>query len=84
VRCAALVNIAIMRAFVHLRHALATHEELRKTIEQMERRYDSKFEVVLTANKQIREFPTRSKPRIGFHASQHDLKMANRCNRLVN
>jgi hypothetical protein len=59
---AARVNIAIMRAFVHLRHALATHEELRKTIEQMERRYDSKFEVVFTAIKQILEFPTRSKP----------------------
>jgi hypothetical protein len=29
-------NIAIMRAFVRLREMLATHEELRQKIEQME------------------------------------------------
>jgi hypothetical protein len=32
------VNIAIMRAFVELRRAVATNEELRKRIEQLERR----------------------------------------------
>jgi hypothetical protein len=41
------VNIATMRAFVELRRAVTTHEELRKKIEQMERRYDAKFEVVI-------------------------------------
>src|SRR5271157_5725237 len=33
------VNIAIMRAFVQLRSMLATHEELRRKIEEMERKY---------------------------------------------
>lgn len=41
------VNIAIMRAFVELRRAVATHEELRRKIEQLERRYDAKFESFL-------------------------------------
>jgi ORF6N domain len=47
------VNIAIMRAFVELRRAVATNEELRKRIEQLERRYDAKFEVVFSAIKQM-------------------------------
>jgi len=39
------VNIAIMRAFVQMRRAVATNEEFRKKIEQLERRYDAKFEI---------------------------------------
>jgi hypothetical protein len=62
------VNIAIMRAFVQIRRAAATHEELRKKIEQMERRYDAKFEVVFSAIKQMLEPPAAPKPGIGFHA----------------
>ena len=61
------VNIAIMRAFVELRRTIATHEELRKKIEQMERRYDSKFEIVFSAIKQMLEPPAKPKPGIGFH-----------------
>ena len=61
------VNIAIMRAFVELRRTIATHEELRKKIEQMERRYDSKFEIVFSAIKQMLEPSAKPKPGIGFH-----------------
>ncbi|HEY2823858.1 MAG TPA: ORF6N domain-containing protein [Candidatus Acidoferrum sp.] len=68
------VNIAIMRAFVELRRALATHEELRKKIEQMERRYDAKFEVVFSAIKQMLEPPPRTKSTIGFHPATKQLK----------
>jgi hypothetical protein len=32
------VNVAIMRTFVHLREMLATHEELRRKIDAMEKR----------------------------------------------
>ena len=37
------VNIAIMRAFLHVRAMLATHEDLRRKITEMEKRYDSNF-----------------------------------------
>ena len=67
------VNIAIMRAFVELRRALATHEELRKKIEAMERRYDSKFEVVFSAIKQMLEPPLKRKSAIGFHPAMKQL-----------
>jgi ORF6N domain len=68
------VNIAIMRAFVEMRRAMATHEELRTKIEQMERRYDAKFEVVFTAIKQMLEPQQKPKPTIGFHTTPKQLK----------
>jgi len=63
------VNIAIMRAFVHLRELLATHRDLARKIEELERKYDGKFTQVFDA---IRELMTssspdaQSRPRIGF------------------
>jgi hypothetical protein len=68
------VNIAIMRAFVELRRAVATHEELRRKVEKMERRYDAKFEVVFTAIKQMLERPPKPKVTIGFHTAPKPLK----------
>ena len=40
------VNIAIMRAFLQLRAMLATHQDLRRKINEMEKRYDAKFHAV--------------------------------------
>jgi hypothetical protein len=63
------VNIAIMRAFVHLRELLATHKDLARKLEELERKYDGKFALVFDA---IRELMTPSpereiaRPRIGF------------------
>jgi hypothetical protein len=68
------VNIAIMRAFVELRRALATHQELRKKIEAMERRYDARFEVVFTTIKQMLDPPAKPKSTIGFHTAPKQLK----------
>ena len=60
-------NIAIMRAFVRLREMLVTHEELRQKIEQMEKRYDAKFQIVFATIKEMLETPVRPKRSIGFH-----------------
>ncbi len=43
------VNIAIMRAFVRLRELLASHKELSRRLEELERRYDAQFKVVFDA-----------------------------------
>lgn len=37
------VNIAIMRAFVQLREILATHKDLARKLEVMEKKYDAQF-----------------------------------------
>ena len=63
------VNIAIMRAFVQLRSLLATHDELRRKIEEMERKYDARFQAVFATIKQMLEMPIPSKRQIGFHAA---------------
>ena len=62
------VNIAIMRAFLQLRAMLATHEDLRRKISEMEKRYDAKFHAVFATLRQMLETPIPSQRQIGFHA----------------
>jgi hypothetical protein len=64
------VNIAIMRTFVQLREMLTTNQELRKKIEEMEKRYDTKFQIVFSAIKRMLEAPKPTKYAIGFHAGK--------------
>jgi uncharacterized membrane protein YccC len=61
------VNIEVMRAFVRLRRLMATHADLRRKIEELERRYDKQFAVVFEAIREILDPPReRTKGRIGF------------------
>lgn len=62
------VNIAIMRAFLQLRAMLATHEDLRRKIAELEKRYDAKFHAVFATLRQMLETPIPPKHQIGFHA----------------
>jgi hypothetical protein len=68
------VNIAIMRAFLHVRAMLATHEDLRRKITEIEKRYDSKFPAVFTTLRQMLETPTPPKRHIGFHSTSREQK----------
>ena len=61
------VNIAIMRAFVRLRQLLATHEDLARKLEAMEKKYDVQFKVVFDAIRELMKLlPEDPKRRIGF------------------
>jgi len=60
------VNIQIVRAFTQLRQMLATHEDLRKKIENMEASYDEQFQIVFEAIKQLLEEEEKPKRKIGF------------------
>ena len=60
------VNIQIMRAFTKLREMLSTHEDLRRKVEAMERKYDRQFKVVFDAIKQLIDVESKPKRRIGF------------------
>ena len=64
------VNIQIMRAFNQLRQMLSTHEELKRKIETMERKYDSQFKVVFEALKQLIETESKPKKKIGFEVKE--------------
>lgn len=62
------VNIAIMRTFVRLREMFATNHKLRRKIEEMEKRYDAKFQVIFATIESMLEDEDLPKPGIGFHA----------------
>lgn len=61
------VNIEIMRAFVRLRQLLASHADLARKLDALEKKYDAQFRVVFDAIRQLMEPPpeTKRKP-IGF------------------
>ena len=64
---AILVNIGIMRAFVRLRLLLATHADLARKLEKMEKKYDAQFKVVFDAIRELMSPLEKPKRRIGFH-----------------
>lgn len=65
---AIMVNIQIMRAFAQLRRMLLTNADLRRKLEEMEKKYDKQFAIVFRAIKQLLEPPpAKVKKIIGFH-----------------
>ena len=62
-------NIAIMRAFVHVREILAAHKDLARRIDELEKRYDGNFAAVFAAIRDLMSPSSdtdQSRPRIGF------------------
>jgi predicted ATP-grasp superfamily ATP-dependent carboligase len=47
------VNIAIMRAFVRLREIMATNKDVARKLEKLEKKYDSQFQIVFEAIRQL-------------------------------
>jgi hypothetical protein len=66
---AAHVNIEIMRTFVRLRQMLASHADLARRLDELEKKYDAQFRVVFDAIRELMAPPQEpSRKRIGFHA----------------
>jgi len=68
------VNVEIMRAFVRLRHLLASHADLARRLNELEKKYDKNFAVVFEAIRQLMQEGTEEpegppKGRIGFRPS---------------
>jgi hypothetical protein len=64
------VNIEIMRAFVKLRQILASHVELARKLEAMEKKYDSQFKIVFKAIRQLMAPKEAPNKRIGFQLKE--------------
>jgi len=60
------VNIAIMRAFVHLRRTLGAHAELARKLDALEAKYDDQFTVVFRAIRRLVAPAPRPVRPIGF------------------
>ena len=64
------VNIEIMRAFVRLQEMIATHRDLTRKLETLEKKYDAQFKVVFDAIRELMTPPESKKRKIGFLVKQ--------------
>ena len=60
------VNIAVMRVFVRLRAVLESHVGLARKLDQLEKKYDTKFTIVFEAIRELMAPPPSVRRRIGF------------------
>jgi phage regulator Rha-like protein len=72
------VNIQIMRAFTQLRKMLSTHEELKRKIESMEKKYDEQFQIVFEAIKQLLSDEDKPRKKIGYTVKEKQKKYGKR------
>ena len=57
------MSLYVIRAFVRVGELLATHKDLAKKLEALERKYDDQFKVVFDAIRQLMEPVSAPKPR---------------------
>lgn len=67
---ATMVNIEIMRAFVGLREALASHAALVRKLDALEQKFDGQFRVVFNAIRGLMKPAARARKQIGFVAAK--------------
>lgn len=60
------VNIQIIRTFTKLRELISTNKQLKKKIELMERKYDTRFSQVFEVLKQLIKEKSKTGEQIGF------------------
>ncbi|MEW5976438.1 MAG: ORF6N domain-containing protein [Acidobacteriota bacterium] len=63
-------SVQVVRAFVRLRSLLASHAELARKLEALERKYDAQFKVVFDAIRQLMNPPEPTRRAIGYVKSQ--------------
>jgi hypothetical protein len=63
---AVAASIQVVRAFVRMRYILATHEELARRLDELEKKYDRQFAVVFDAIRQLMTPPEIKRKPIGF------------------
>lgn len=68
------VNIAIMRTFARLRHILASHTDLARKLEELEKKYDKQFRVVFDALRELMNPPKPPPKQIGFGVRERQAK----------
>ncbi len=64
------VNIEIMRAFIRLRQMLASHAQLARKLDALEKKYDAQFKEVFEAIRQLMAPPEPKRRAIGFRKGE--------------
>jgi hypothetical protein len=68
------VSVYVVRAFIKLREMIATHKELARKLNDLEKKYDGQFQIVFEAIRQIIEVEDKPKRKIGFIAKESRAK----------
>ncbi len=63
---AVAVNIQIIRTFTKLREILSSHKDLKEKIEEMEKKYDSNFQIIFKSLRKFLEDKEKPKGQVGF------------------
>ena len=64
------VNIQIMRTFVKLREMIASHKDLARRLDELEKKYDVQFKMVFDAIRQLMTPPEPREKKIGFRVRE--------------
>ncbi|MEK6776336.1 MAG: ORF6N domain-containing protein [bacterium] len=65
------VSVYVVRAFVKLREMIASHKDLARKLEELEKKYDAQFRVVFDAIRELMREPERGQQKkIGFIAKE--------------
>ncbi len=72
-------SVQVVRAFIRLREMLATHKDLARRLEELEKKYDAQFKVVFDAIRQLMAPPERSRQSIGVRTRDIALPVGSRC-----
>ena len=67
---AVVASVQVVRAFVRLRSLLASHAELARKLEALEKKYDAQFKVVFDAIRQLMNPPVSPRRYIGYVKNQ--------------
>jgi hypothetical protein len=59
-------SVYIVRAFIKLREMIASHKDLTKKLNELEKKYDGQFQIVFEAIRQLIEQPEKPKRKIGY------------------
>ena len=60
------ISLYVVRAFVRLREMIASHKDLAKKLEELEKKYDAQFRVVFDAIRELMISPSPAEKKIGF------------------
>ncbi len=68
-KCSRQVNVAFIRAFVHLRKMVSSHKELARKLKELEQHiqdHDEEIQAIFEAIQQLISLPENSQKKIGF------------------
>ncbi len=60
------VSLYVVRAFVKLREMIASHKDLARKLDELEKKYDGQFQIVFEAIRQLMAIEEKPKRKIGF------------------